>query len=166
MVTQAQLRDALTVDGDLLDHALVEEGGVLLVAAAGRLTALDAWLRVDRTANPAEAPETVVVVDHIPRDGAGLLGDDWREVEVERHRYAAPTSPLEEAVVAIWADGLGLPRVGAEDDFLDLGGDSFAAVAIAERMEQECGIAVFAADLYQLGTVRQLTAQVDAGTAR
>ncbi|MFE0530384.1 phosphopantetheine-binding protein [Micromonospora sp. SD19] len=166
MGKQAQLRDALTVDGDLLDHALVQDGRVLLVAAAGRLTALDVRLLVDRTADPDEAPDTVVIVDRVPRDSDGVPGNDWRDVEVEQHRYAAPTSPLEEAVAAIWADGLGVSRVGVEDDFLDLGGDSFAAVAIAERMEQECGISVFAADLYQLGTVRQLTAQAEGGTAR
>ncbi|MFJ6194871.1 phosphopantetheine-binding protein [Micromonospora sp. NPDC092111] len=163
---EEQLRDALAFDGEPLEHALVEDGTVLLVAAAGRLSALDARLLVERVVDPAEAPDNYVVVDRIPRDGDGATGDGWRDVAVEHHRYAAPASPLEEAVAAIWADGLGVPRVGVEDDFLDLGGDSFAAVAIVDRMEQECGISVFAADLYQLGTVRQLAAQAEVGTAR
>jgi hypothetical protein len=54
--------------------------------------------------------------------------------------YAAPDSPLQEALADIWADVLGLDEVGVRDSFLDLGGNSLAAARIGNRVRQEIGV--------------------------
>src|SRR5690606_3200396 len=56
--------------------------------------------------------------------------------------FVAARTPIEEALVAIWADVLGRERVGVHDDFFDLGGHSLTATQAMSRMR-----AVLGADL-------------------
>jgi len=47
--------------------------------------------------------------------------------------YVAPTTPIESALVALWEHALTVPRVGIEDNFYELGGDSIIALQIIAR---------------------------------
>jgi amino acid adenylation domain-containing protein len=47
--------------------------------------------------------------------------------------YAPPSSPIELTLARIWADVLGINRVGLHDNFFDLGGDSLAATRVIAR---------------------------------
>jgi amino acid adenylation domain-containing protein len=48
--------------------------------------------------------------------------------------YEAPQGELEEALAAIWAQVLGVPRVGRNDNFFEIGGHSLLATQIASRV--------------------------------
>ena len=48
--------------------------------------------------------------------------------------YVAPTSVTEMALARIWAEVLGLERVGVEDNFFALGGDSLRATQAISRV--------------------------------
>src|SRR5690606_4385822 len=50
--------------------------------------------------------------------------------------YVAPRTPAEETLAAIWADVLGLERVGIEDNFFELGGHSLLVMSVIQRMRQ------------------------------
>ncbi|MFG3438648.1 amino acid adenylation domain-containing protein [Nonomuraea sp. NPDC047897] len=54
--------------------------------------------------------------------------------------HVPPRTPLEEALAAVWADLLGLPRVGATDDFFALGGHSLLAVRLIGRINDELDV--------------------------
>ncbi len=56
--------------------------------------------------------------------------------------YVAPRTPLEEAVAAIWAQVLGVERIGVEDDFFALGGHSLLATQVVAQVRSD-----FAVDL-------------------
>ena len=56
--------------------------------------------------------------------------------------YVAPVGDVGPAVARIWADVLGVDRVGARDDFYDFAGTSMNAVAICARLRDELGIEV------------------------
>ena len=56
--------------------------------------------------------------------------------------YVAPVGDVGLAVAGIWADVLGVDRVGARDDFYDFAGTSMNAVAICARLRGELGIEV------------------------
>ena len=50
--------------------------------------------------------------------------------------YAAPRSSLERAIAEVWQDALGFERIGLDDDFFELGGDSLAAVRVIARLTE------------------------------
>jgi len=74
--------------------------------------------------------------------------------------YRAPASEREYALVAIWAAVLRLERIGVDDNFYDLGGDSIAAIRIAARARKE-GIELAAGLIFQHQTVAELATVVD-----
>ncbi|MEU9575663.1 condensation domain-containing protein, partial [Streptomyces massasporeus] len=52
------------------------------------------------------------------------------------HGHVAPRTPLEERVAAIWQVTLGVERVGVEDGFYELGGDSIRAVMLVGALRE------------------------------
>ena len=95
--------------------------------------------KVDRLALPA--PESVL-------DAAGSAG------------YVAPRTPVEEAVAAIWANVLGLERVGVEDDFFALGGHSLLATQIVAQVRSDFSINLPLHALFSSPTVATLAQQI------
>lgn len=77
-------------------------------------------------------PAAVVVIGAIPMTINGKL--DARALPapeyVDVNGYCAPEGPVEEAVAATFAQLLGLERVGVDDTFFELGGDSLAAIRL------------------------------------
>ncbi|WP_447777023.1 amino acid adenylation domain-containing protein [Variovorax boronicumulans] len=48
--------------------------------------------------------------------------------------YEAPEGAVEQALATVWAEVLGLPRVGRQDNFFELGGDSILSLQIVSRL--------------------------------
>ena len=79
-------------------------------------------------------PSTFVQLDAFPttpnrqaRPARAARRPTGARPELERS-YAAPETPVEESLAAIWREVLGVDRVGIDDDFFDLGGHSLLAV--------------------------------------
>ncbi|WP_430445626.1 MAG: non-ribosomal peptide synthase/polyketide synthase [Pseudomonas piscis] len=68
----------------------------------------------------------------LPRPDASLLQGQWE----------APQSLLQQQVAAIWADVLGVERVGLTDHFFELGGHSLLAMQVVSRLRQVQGLEV------------------------
>jgi acyl carrier protein len=69
---------------------------------------------------------------------------------------------LEEQVAALWQQLLGLERVGVEDDFFRLGGESLSALQILNRVQELYGIELSLREFYDAPTVRGLARQIRA----
>jgi aryl carrier-like protein len=69
--------------------------------------------------------------------------------------YIAPRSEAERVLADIWADVLGVERVGVEDNFFELGGDSILSLQVISRARR-VGLSLLPRDLFQHPTVASL----------
>ncbi len=76
--------------------------------------------------------------------------------------YVAPRGEIEERMAAIWADVLGLDRVGTQDDFFELGGHSLLGTQLMSRIREAFGVEVPLGKLFEAATVADLAAVVAA----
>jgi amino acid adenylation domain-containing protein len=76
--------------------------------------------------------------------------------------FRAPRTPVEERLAAIWAQTLGVERVGLDDNFFALGGDSIRSIQVLARAKRE-GLSFVLQQLFQHQTLGQLAAVVQTG---
>lgn len=74
--------------------------------------------------------------------------------------YVPPRTPLEESLTQLWAEVLGLKRVGIEDNFFELGGHSISALRLLAQVETLIGQKLALTDLLQAPSVTQLIAHL------
>jgi len=83
-------------------------------------------------------PSAFVVLESLPLtpngkiDRRALPAPDQSRPEMEK-AYVAPSSPVEEVLAELWANVLGIERVGVHDNFFDLGGHSLLATQLISR---------------------------------
>ncbi len=85
-----------------------------------------------------------------------------RELLPLPRRYVAPRTPTEEKLAQIWARVLSMDRVGVEDRYQDLGGDSFLARVIFGEAESAFRLDIPLALLAEAATIAQLAGRIDA----
>jgi amino acid adenylation domain-containing protein len=79
--------------------------------------------------------------------------------------YVAPRTGEEEILAGIWAQALGVERVGIDDDFFALGGDSIRSIPVVS-LAQAKGLTVGLDQLFRERTIRNLAARLrDAAVA-
>jgi len=93
---------------------------------------------------------------------AGALGDASAGAEFEAEELV-PATGAEETLTAIWADVLGMSRVGLDDNFFDIGGNSLLAMETITRATQ-AGLQLTPRQLWTHQTIAEL-ATVAAGRA-
>jgi amino acid adenylation domain-containing protein len=69
---------------------------------------------------------------------------------------ASPRNRLEEQLVQIWSEILGVDRVGVRDNFFDLGGHSLLLIRVHARLRQELDSDVAVIDLFRYPTIESL----------
>jgi len=79
---------------------------------------------------------------------------------LEDEGYVAPRTPLEEEVAAVWAEVLGVARVGVHDSFWDLGGHSLLATKALSRLHESLGVELPLQALFKDPTIAGLTAAI------
>ncbi|MGW0811538.1 amino acid adenylation domain-containing protein, partial [Nonomuraea sp. NPDC002799] len=76
--------------------------------------------------------------------------------------YVEPRSETERVLAGIWAESLGVDRVGATDRFFAVGGHSILAVQVVARVREVFGVELGLDDLFQAPTLADSAARIDA----
>ncbi|MBN8231300.1 amino acid adenylation domain-containing protein [Corallococcus macrosporus] len=149
----AQVREDVPGQRRLVAYVVLHEGTAFTVDA----------LRASLRGALAEhaVPSAFVVLERLPLTANGKL-DRKALPAPDAHRpelsedYRVPEAGLEETLAALWAGVLGLERVGASDNFFDLGGNSLLLQAVHAKLEARVGRKVPLLTLFQYPTVRAL----------
>jgi len=67
------------------------------------------------------------------------------------------TESVENLILTVWSDVLGVPIIDSDENFFDLGGDSLLLMKVHSRLEKLLGIKIEIVDLFEFTTVRTLS---------
>ncbi|MFG2638241.1 amino acid adenylation domain-containing protein [Streptomyces sp. NPDC048362] len=177
-VEPAEVQDALD------SHPGVRESVVLARPGRdGRLTFAGYALREPSAAEPATVaglrahlaerltsamiPTHLFLLDTFPLNPNGkvdraLLPAPEELAEDPGEPLRPPTTPTERAVAEVWAELLGVDRIGADTHFFELGGHSLLAVRAAARLHERTGVELPLRDLFDAPVLSGLAARIDA----
>jgi acyl transferase domain-containing protein len=133
-MTPAEAQEALhrVLNSRALTHLVVSTGDL-----QGRI---DRWVRliVPEEPKPSEAPAASLYA-------RPEIGED----------YVAPSTPEEETLAGIWCQALGVEKVGVNDDFFELGGDSVLGLRIVAKAN-EAGLRMTGRHVFEHHTIAEL----------
>ncbi|ADJ46533.1 non-ribosomal peptide synthetase [Amycolatopsis mediterranei] len=111
-------------------------------------------------------PSTWLVLDRMPLTQAGKVNrkimPDPGHTRSAAADYVAPRTPSERLLAEVMAGVLGVDRVGADDDFFLLGGDSIRAIEVLGRIRQ-AGAPLTLRQIFEHRTVAALAGEVSPG---
>ncbi|UGT57903.1 non-ribosomal peptide synthase/polyketide synthase [Nocardia asteroides] len=150
------VRDDAGVGEQLVAYVVESEPGAVAVARLreAALRALPAYM----------VPAAFVLLDALPVNASGKL--DRKALPAPARTvvaYAAPEGPVEQAVARVFGEVLGLDRVGRDDDFFALGGNSLVATQVAARLGADLGCRLGVRDLFGATTPARLAAAIADG---
>ncbi|WP_051866635.1 condensation domain-containing protein [Streptomyces griseus] len=110
-------------------------------------------------------PAVLVVLDRMPLDLNGKVDRPALPApEFSAGEYRAPRTPEEQTLAAVYAEVLGLDRVGVEDDFFAIGGDSIRSIQVVARARAR-GVEISPRQVFESRTVAELAAGARSGAA-
>jgi len=114
-------------------------------------------------------PATFVILDALPLGASGkvdrrALPMPDRSGPASGREHVAPRTDVEKLLAGIWADALGVSRVGVHDGFFDLGGDSIMVLPMMAAA-RKAGLSITMRTLYENETLAELAEALTRGAA-
>ncbi|HKG81231.1 MAG TPA: amino acid adenylation domain-containing protein, partial [Pyrinomonadaceae bacterium] len=110
-------------------------------------------------------PAAFVVLDEFPLtpngkiDRRALPAPDLQRLTLEEE-FISPRNIVEQTLAEIWAQVIGVEKVGVNDNFFELGGDSILSIQIIARATRQ-GLRLNPRQVFQHQTIAELAAVVD-----
>ncbi|HVH12494.1 MAG TPA: amino acid adenylation domain-containing protein, partial [Longimicrobium sp.] len=108
-------------------------------------------------------PAAVVVLDALPLNANGKL--DRRALPAPEYdaeaEYVAPRTQAEESLADIWAEVLGVERVGVNDSFFERGGHSLLIMRLVARVRAAFGVELSIRAVFAAPTLEAMAAEVE-----
>ncbi|MEG4941561.1 amino acid adenylation domain-containing protein [Microcoleus sp. F4-D5] len=110
-------------------------------------------------------PDRFVMLESLPLtpngkiDRRSLPAPDTSRPDLQEN-YVAPRTPIEEMIAGIWAEVLGIERVGIYDNFLELGGHSLLAIQIDSRLRKTLKVELPVGSLFASPTIASLAQRI------
>ncbi len=165
------------IEAALRSHENVTEAVVVVRSGPGASQRLVAYCTLDAAVGqPALVghlgqwlpeymiPSAIVALEQLPRTPSGkvdrLALPEPDENGAGAPASAAPQTPVQEAIAAIWSDVLGVSSIGIEDDFFALGGHSLLATQVVAHVRSEFAVDLPLHSLFTHPTVASLSTEV------
>jgi thioesterase domain-containing protein len=113
-------------------------------------------------------PSAFVFLDSLPLTAAGkidrkALPHPDPSARAAHDVYVPAATPTERLLAPIWAEMLGIERIGIHDNFFELGGHSLLVVRLCARIKKLSGKDIPLAELFRAPTIAQLARFYDGG---
>ncbi|ADP15917.1 linear gramicidin synthetase subunit C [Achromobacter xylosoxidans A8] len=162
LLSQAEVREAVVVARD-------GPGGARLVgyvsAQAGKIVESEELKeRLGRQLPDYMVPSAIVVLEELPLNANGKVDRKvLPEAGVDSARtYEAPRGEVEEALATIWAEVLGIERVGRHDNFFELGGHSLLALQVVARVQSRMQKDIAIRDFFATPSLSEVSVLLEA----
>jgi acyl-CoA synthetase (AMP-forming)/AMP-acid ligase II/acyl carrier protein len=161
-VEPGEIEAALTARPEVKAAAVIAADQRLIAYVVGTTDGLREYLAGRLPAHMV--PSVFVPLDELPLTPNGKL--DRRALpapsqELPVGGYVAPETETEEVLAGIWAEALRLDRVGATDNFYDLGGDSVRSLHITSMVRTAFDVELTPRDVLASGTVTALAELIE-----
>ncbi|KAA0023247.1 amino acid adenylation domain-containing protein [Antrihabitans cavernicola] len=108
-------------------------------------------------------PASIMVLDAVPLTPVGKLDRAALPAPVfAAKEFRAPTNLVETGVAAVFATAFGLDRVGLDDDFFELGGNSLIATRVVNDLRRTLGRDIEMMWIFADSTVVAFAARIEA----
>ncbi|MBN2533909.1 MAG: amino acid adenylation domain-containing protein [Spirochaetales bacterium] len=106
-----------------------------------KLTVRDLHKYLEKRLPEYMIPSIFIMIDAIPLNRSGKIDRDALPEphlgKIKGTMYEPPVSDIENKLIRIWQDILGIENIGINDNFFEIGGDSFKALQVALSLQSE-----------------------------
>ncbi|HET8846926.1 MAG TPA: FkbM family methyltransferase, partial [Ktedonobacteraceae bacterium] len=111
-------------------------------------------------------PSDFIVLESLPLMTNGkvdrkALPDLYRSQSRDKKTYVAPRTSVEQTLASIWAEILGIERVGLQDNFFELGGHSMLATRLVSRLRSSLQVEMPLSMLFDAPTIEGLAVRLE-----